>query len=87
MNLEKKTTARGFTYVDFEDRYAQKCSIQKSSLAFEDAIWFGVDNTGPQIKGPGGEFEEEVGIRMHLTKEQVKELLPVLQKFVETGEL
>ena len=25
--------------------------------------------------------------RMHLTRKQVKELLPLLQKFVETGEL
>lgn len=29
----------------------------------------------------------DVNARMHLTQEQVKELLPILQKFAETGEL
>ena len=39
-----KFTERGFSRVEFTDRYGEGCSLQKSSLAFEDAIWFGVDN-------------------------------------------
>ena len=96
MEIEKKKTERGFTYNEFEDLYGEKCSIQKSSLATDDAIWFGVDNPKLVV------FENEnmgkyivadmpknfsVHSRMHLTRDQVKELLPILQKFVETGEL
>ena len=68
MNLE--TTNRGFVIGRFTDIYGEKCSIQKSSLATDDAIWLGVDKN-----------------RMHLNKEQIAKLLPVLQKFVETGDL
>lgn len=42
-------TLRGFTHAEFEDRYGAKCSIQKSSLATEDAIWFGINDADPQI--------------------------------------
>ena len=83
--MKAKKTDRGFTYYDFEDRYEQKCSLQDSSLATADAIWFGVDNRGPHMKGPDDKFGQDVFARMHLTKEQVKELLPLLQHFVETG--
>ena len=81
-------TQRCFGVAEFTDRYAQKCSLQKSSLATEDAIWLGVDNTGPQIKGPSEKFNEELHARMHLTQEQVRDqLLPALQHFAETGDL
>jgi len=68
--MEVKLTDRGFQIINFIDRYDAECSLQKSSLATEDAIWFGCD-----------------GDRMHLTREQVSELLPYLISFVETGEL
>lgn len=73
---------RGFAYAEFEDRYKQKCSIQKSSLAFEDCIWLGVDVGIPVELGGTGELG-----RMHLTQEMAAELIPILQRFVETGEL
>jgi len=47
MNIEY--TQRGFAFAKFEDRYGLKCSLQKSSLATEDAIWFGVDDAEPVI--------------------------------------
>lgn len=28
-----------------------------------------------------------INIRMHLTQKQVKKIIPILQKFVETGEI
>lgn len=42
-------TERGFEIAKFEDRYGAKCSLQKSSLATEDAIWFGVDDAQPKV--------------------------------------
>ena len=77
--MEKwRKTNRGFDRAEFIDRYNQKCSIQKSSIATEDCIWLGVDIN---IKG------EDVGERMHLTQEAVRNLLPALNHFIDTGEL
>ena len=87
-------TLRGFDIECFTDRSGYECSLQKSSLAFEDCIWFGVDKPYVKVckKGEGWQdvpLPEGSSIygRMHLTQEQVKELLPYLQSFVETGEL
>ncbi len=89
-------TQRGFAIAKFTDRYGNQCSLQKSSLATENAIWFGVDKSKLTV------FEDDsksryiitdmpknfdVDTRMHLTQKQVKKLLPYLQKFAETGEL
>lgn len=94
--MELKKTERGFECIEFKDTYGIKCSLQKSSLATKNAIWFGTDVTDLII------FEDEnrgkyiktkmpvtfsVNTRMHLTQEQVKELLPYLQRFVEVGEI
>jgi len=93
-------TERGFGLGKFTDYYGIKCSIQKSSLADKDAIWLGVDDPEPKIlacKVNGGipdgwvdyPISKDVSLstRMHLTREMVKELLPVLQKFVKTGDI
>ena len=103
--MEIKNSARGFEYTEFTDSYGAKCSLQKSSLATEDAIWFGVDDANPIImafdaKRFGIESTETNGwvtypvpdevlltTRMHLSQEQVKELLPYLEHFAKTGEL
>ncbi|HEY4786244.1 MAG TPA: hypothetical protein VIH57_09345 [Bacteroidales bacterium] len=62
----------------FEDDYKQQCSLQKSNAALENKIWLGVDK---DING------KAVNARMHLTQKQVRDLLPFLQKFAETGEI
>lgn len=115
--IELKQTNRGFDYGKFTDRYGEKCSIQKSSLATEDAIWLGIDNPDVKVFIPshdepwkkahsvirdnyiitlnGPPFDENnkplptvsISSRMHLTREMVEQLLPILQRFVETGEL
>lgn len=103
MNLGR--TGRGFAIGEFTDRYGAKCSIQKSSLATEDAIWLGIDDADPQImasdaKKLGIPTDQDTGwvkykipdevlisTRMHLTQDMVRELLPILQRFAETGEL
>lgn len=77
MSLDLINTGRGFALAKFEDLYGTKCSIQKSSLATQDAIWLGVSTT---MDGASGD-------RMHLSREQVADLLPLLQRFVQTGEL
>lgn len=93
---------RGFKKMTFDDVYNVKCSLQKSSLASEECIWFGVEDVNPRIFVPDmhSPFEgakkaipynlpSEVIIsnRMHLNREQVKMLLPALQEFVDTGEI
>lgn len=72
-------TPRGFQRTEFTDLYGSTCSLQESSLATEEAIWFGVDK----------DFDgrETNSHRMHLSREAVAVLLPILQHFVETGEL
>jgi len=47
--IDNKTTYRGFSLGEFVDMYGARCSIQKSSLATEDAIWLGVDDADPKI--------------------------------------
>lgn len=84
--MNKTITERGFGLVTFKDRYGQECSLQDSSLATESAIWFGVVNTGPNLEGPTGVKNFKIDARMHLTQEQVKQLLPVLTYFAETGD-
>lgn len=99
--LKKIKTNRGFSLLEFEDRYGVKCSLQKSSLAFEECIWFGCNELGlkkfdPKNGGwsdvalenkfPDGPYHS-ANTRMHLTQDQVRVLLPYLQHFVETGEL
>jgi len=94
MELEK--TNRGFEKGKFTDVYGEQCSIQKSSLATQDAIWLGIDNPKLTVfeNEQMGKYLEvdmpknfSVSSRMHLNRKQVAELLPFLQKFVETGEL
>jgi len=99
MEIDKTQTNRGFEILKFTDRYGEKCSLQESSLASEAAIWLGVDVATPQIMASqtpeGGTgwvpyFIPEnvlINTRMHLTQEQVKDLLPHLTRFAETGEL
>lgn len=69
-----KANERGFMSGDFQDLNGILCSIQKSSLATDDAIWLGTNRTS----APN---------RMHLNRQHVAALLPLLQHFVETGEL
>lgn len=103
--MKKNKTSRGFNFFEFVDSYGSNCTIQKSSSAMEDKIWFGVNDANPIImvtdaKRLGMQINEDNGwmpypipaevefsTRMHLTRDMVKELLPILQGFVETGEI
>ena len=80
-NIEYKLTERGFSRIDFDDLYGERCSIQKSSLADKDAIWFG-QNKPTYVKETNDYL-----CRMHLSQEYVLWLLPILKHFAETGEM
>lgn len=72
----EEDNVRGLCILKFIDRHNQKCSLQESSLAIEDCIWLGVDSD---------RNGRDVHKRMHLTVGMVKELIPMLQRFVDTG--
>ena len=97
MEIKIRHTERGFAIAEFRDEYGEQCSIQKSSLATDDCIWLGVDAPSVKVGPPWkdvdldtmlGEFGDvNIHSRMHLTREHVAALLPLLKAFVETGEL
>ena len=93
MKIKKTKTGRGFDLIEFKDRYDVDCTIQKSSLATEDAIWFGAKEIGLRQMSINGwedvkiEGDPIANNRMQLTQKQVKALLPTLQRFADTGEL
>lgn len=94
MEAKLEKTERGFGIVQFRDRNGVSCSLQKSSIASEDAIWFGCNDIDLQLFTPGKGWESIpltkdhiANTRMHLTQEQVIALLPYLKRFAETGEL
>jgi hypothetical protein len=94
LELAYEPTARGFRCWGFTDRYGNRCSLQKSSLATDSAIWLGCDDPAPKVLVHGQGWQPvklpegtSCNTRMHLTLGQVRQLLPMLQHFAETGEL
>lgn len=93
-----RTTDRGFNLYEFNDAYGERCSLQQSS-SVNARVWLGITDPTPRIMAskvqPGGvgwvdyPLHPDVSIssRMHLSQEQVKALLPLLQEFAETGRL
>jgi hypothetical protein len=99
LKIGRSETKRGFGHIVFKDRYGETCSLQESSLATEAAIWLGIDDPWPKLfygRTPPGGWQDmsrdlPPGVdyalcsgRMHLTREQVRVLLPILTHFVET---
>lgn len=97
---EVKKTERGFAYIEFTDAYGTLCNVQKSSLATDDAIWLGAKEIGLKKFTPHVGWEDQdtrgdpphgvsfiANNRMHLTRDDVAALLPILSHFVETGEV
>lgn len=93
--MQLKATNRGFVMGEFTDGNGVKCSIQESSAAEQPMLWLGCDGPNP-MQFPGNNTgwhpyqlpaNVECTTRMHLTQEQAAELIPLLQFFVEHGEL
>jgi hypothetical protein len=70
-------TERGFERIDFKDFYGEACSLQKSSLATEDAIWLGCEESKVHHV-----TKEPLSPRMHLNREQVLALVAHLQNWI-----
>lgn len=100
--MKRVTTQRGFAKIEFTDLYGVASKVQKSSLATQDAIWIGAEDIGLKvfIKGKGwrdvsteklrellGVDEVMVNNTIHLSQEMVSDLIPVLQKFSDEGEI
>ena len=100
--MKRTKTHRGFPLITFQDLKGVECTIQKSSVATEDCIWLGAAEIGLKEfvrNRASGESWRDVVLentrehtfvannRMHLTQDQVRELIPILTKFVDTGEL
>lgn len=92
--MKQAKTSRGFQKYTFSDRYDVKCSLQKSSIASEDCIWLGCEEANPRVlvRGKGWvpiKIEGTVLFdkRMHLTRKQVFKFLPILIRFVLTGNI
>ena len=95
--MEKTHTQRGFGRYNFVDDYGAECSLQRSSSGTR--IWLGCNDIGLRAGHPWRDVSEEElqtllktehlvsNSRMHLNIEQVKALIPMLQKFVETGDI
>lgn len=95
--MKKSKTNRGFGLIEFKDRNKVACSIQMSSLATDECIWIGCDDANPQYFIPNGnpswrklEMPNNAqdwifNTRMHLNRKQVEKIIPILQKFVDTG--
>ncbi len=77
LELEAADGGRGLLIVRFEDLYGEKCSIQKSSLATQDAIWLGQHQCS----------KCDAPTRMHLSRGMAASLASILQCFADTGEL
>lgn len=78
------------------DTHGRLCSLQKSSA--DDCVWLGINELKPMIRlKHGGELARWVpfdvppdvfmGARMHLSRSHVREILPYLQRFAETGDV
>jgi hypothetical protein len=81
VNLVPVETDRGFLRADFQDLNGDACSIQESSRILGGAIWLGM-NAGSH--SPRNEY---CLARMHLDREMALALIPVLQRFAETGRI
>lgn len=81
--------------VTFGDHHGRECSLQISTVSESPALWMGCNELGlsQHIPGLGWQAVDLEGgevkgnTRMHLTKEQVSALLPLLTRFVEEGVL
>lgn len=76
MFFKRGKTKKGFDIIEFSDTYGQQCSMQISSIATDDRIWFGVD-VALSLENP----------RMHLNRSQAKEIAKELNYFAEHGSL
>ena len=71
--IERLDEETQYTEYRFREYNGYRCAIRESAISPIPAIWLGVENRDARL--------------MLLTREQVAALIPLLQTFVETGEL
>jgi hypothetical protein len=64
-------TSKGFPVIDFIDHHGNACSMEISSIADPYCLWIGL------VGHP----------KMHISADQLKELMPHFEKFIENREL
>lgn len=72
---------RGFRHAAFLDAYGAPCSVQESSAI--PHLWLGRDENQP----PHHVTKQEMSPRMHLNRAQVRELIRVMQRWLDRGRL
>lgn len=102
MGITTKPTQRGFERGQFTDANGVSCSIQESSAAADEwLLWLGCNDIGLMKFTPYGSpswqkvelqmdfdgIHHSANTRMHLTQSMVRELLPLLKHFADTGRL
>lgn len=96
MRNKTNKTIKKLAINNFKDDHDQDCILKKSSSSLEDKIWFGVTNPKLMVYENNSKGKcivtdmpstFSVNSKMHLTRSQVKELLPYLENFVNTGNL
>lgn len=94
-------TGRGLGVAEFTDANGVSCSIQVSSACRDEyLVWLGCNEIGLKRFEPGKGWSDvplqEEGVngvnhlantRMHLTQTMVRNLLPLLRNFANTGRL
>lgn len=71
-------TDRGWViFGEITDRYGSTIRVQESSIAFEPAVWIFAENPTFKDSEP----------HPHLTPDNAKELIAILQKFIDASEL
>ena len=76
--MEIRLTPRNFEIIEFPESHGLPCNLQQSSS---------IDNTQRGLDNPGSSFIW-FGLkdsRMHLSRENLIELLPHLQQWLKTG--
>lgn len=94
-DIDLRITGREFIRGDFKDGNGVACSIQESSAAEKPYLWLGCNEPNPQqFPGNGTGWHPyalpdnvHCTTRMHLTQEHAAALIPLLQRFVEHGDL
>lgn len=88
--MKLMATNRGTSRLEFKDSDGVECSLQGPSDV--PHIWLGCNSNRHKIFKPGeGWCDLDLGegvicsSGMHLTQDQIRELLPYLQRFANTG--
>lgn len=92
--LEPVIVEKGFESWKFTDTENNACSLQRSPFLPKPRIFLGINKVEAKYLVPGQGWKVyrlpehfQLNGRMHLDQDQIRALLPHLQKFADTGEL